>query len=285
MEVTMVTAFTFLQGVNDVGAEQIQEIPIERIGTNPQVRKRIDERIIRAIMLTITEVGVLAPIRVRKLADKYIIVDGEQRYRAAKQAGWKTMPCIVEQAELGRADILAKQLIANCQRSDLNPIDKAQGIKDFMEASGLNATDAANRLGFSNADMTRHLKLLTLPPDIQSKIAAGEIPASAGHELARIEDPAKQAELAAQVAGGSLTRDALSATVKSAKQPPSQSGSGLKRATATLSGGRTVTVAAEELTLEVFLECLTSLVTEVRKVRARGVGLSTFLKMLKDQAQ
>jgi len=268
-----------------MSAEQIQEIPMERIGTDPQVRKRIDERVIKAIMLTIASVGVLAAIRVRRLGDKYIIVDGEQRYRAAKQAGWKAMPCIVELADLGRADILAKQLIANCQRADLNPIDKAQGIKDFMEASGLNATDTGNRLGFSNADMTRHLKLLSLPLDIQGKIAAGEIPASAGHELARIEDPGKQADLAAQVASGALTRDGLSATVKSANRPPSQTGSGLKRATATLSGGRTVTVVAEGLDLELFLECLTSLVGETRKVRARGVELSTFLKMLKDQNQ
>jgi ParB family transcriptional regulator, chromosome partitioning protein len=266
-----------------MSTEQIQDIPIDQIEAKPQVRKQIDERAVRGILLTIATVGVLAPIRVRKGEKKFIIVDGEQRFRAAKQAGWKTIPGIVEQQELIPANILAKQLIANCQRSDLNPIDKGQGIKDFMEAAGLNATDAAQRLGLSNADVTRHLKLLSLPTDIQNRIAIGEIPASAGPELARVEDPAEQAKLAAQLASGALTRDGLAATVKSRQRTPSAGGAGLKRATALLGHGRTVSVVAEELNLERFIECLMTTLAEARKVRARGVELSTFLKILKDQ--
>ncbi len=228
-----------------MSAEQIHDMPIEQIETDPQIRKQLNEPIIRAIMLTIATFGVLDPIHVRRNGKRLVIVDGEHRYEAAKRSGLTTIPSIIEAGELEKVDWLARQLIANCLRTDLNPIDKANGIKEFMELSGLNATDTANRLGFSPSAVTQHLPRLSLSPETQTALASGNLAATAGSEPAGIDALEQQAEYARQLASGALTRDGLIGAVKSRRNgSAAKNGTEMTRATAALSDGRTVTVVA-----------------------------------------
>src|SRR4051794_38916321 len=99
-----------------------EDITLLAIRTARQVRESFDG--IDGLADTLSEVGQLHPIRVRKEGDYYLIVDGERRYRAAKQLGWKTISCIVEQKDLSAGEVTQRQLIANCQREDLKPLEK-----------------------------------------------------------------------------------------------------------------------------------------------------------------
>lgn len=268
-----------------MSAVEIHDIPLEQIEVDPQVRKHLDEAMIRAIMLSIATFGVMDPIHVRRDGKRLVIVDGEHRYVAAKRAGLKTIPGIIEAGELIKKDWLPRQLIGNSLRTDLNPIDKANAIKEFMELSGLNAADTANRLGFSPSMVTQHLKLLSLSPEIQTDIASGKIAASAGSELAGIEDLEQRAEFARQVASHTLTRDGLVGALKARKNgSAAKEEAETNRVTAVLSGGRKVTVVAPRLDMEVVIDILAGLLSEARKSRTRGVALPTFLRILKDQS-
>ena len=266
--------------------EQIQHIPLDKIVADVQVRKTFDEEGLVGLATSLTAVGQLQPCRVRKLGDKYVIVDGERRYRAAKLAGLTTLAVIIEGKDLSEGEVIQRQYISNCQREDLSPLEKATAIASLMNVTGWKAGEAATRLGISNGTATRLLALLTLPEPIRDQVAAGVIPASAAYELSRVGDAGQQQELANKFAAGRLTRDALAGAIKAqtkgtTKVPSVATG----RATAQLGEGRTVTVVGHTLNLEGFIEILEEALAKARKVRPQGVELKTFVKMLKDQAQ
>ncbi|HEV3304499.1 MAG TPA: ParB/RepB/Spo0J family partition protein [Planctomycetaceae bacterium] len=263
--------------------EQIQYLPISKIVCERQVRDHIDEASLQELALK--EVGQLQPIRVRRVGDKYVVVDGERRFRGASCAGFQTIAAIIETQELDEGQLIRRQLIANCHER-LKPMEKARAIARLMEISGWSASECAKRLGMSNASVSRLIALLSLPAPIQKQVEDGVIPSSAAAELARVDDPAKQAELAERIADGRLTRDGLSGERKAARKNGSNGAkSAASRATAVLDPKRAVTVSSERLDLESFLQILEELVAKVRKIRPRGIGLSTFLRILKEEAK
>ncbi|MGE4003400.1 MAG: ParB/RepB/Spo0J family partition protein, partial [Planctomycetaceae bacterium] len=107
--------------------EQIQYLPIDKIKAEPQVRETFSEETIRGLAESMKELDQLQPIRVRKNGDWFVIVDGARRYYAAKLiAGRQRIAAIVEADGVGEAETLHKQLVANCQREDLSPLEKAR---------------------------------------------------------------------------------------------------------------------------------------------------------------
>jgi ParB family chromosome partitioning protein len=266
--------------------EQIQYPRLDQVATASQVREHFDEESIYGLAMSLKEVGQLQPIRVRKVGDKFVIVDGERRFRAAKKAGFTTIAAIIEEKDMTGGEVVQRQMIANCQREDLTPLEKSKAVAGLMEETGWNASQVAAKLGLSNATVTRLLALLTLPAEVQKRVASGEIAASAAYELARVEDAGEQAKLANQLASGRLTRDGLTGAMKASRnEKPPAGGTQAARATAVLGPGRSVTVACADLTLERFIELIEELLAKARKVRPQGVELSTFVKMLRDQSR
>jgi len=268
--------------------EQIQALPLDQIQTTSQVRTHFDEEAIQGLALSFKEVGQLQPIRVRRDGDRFVIVDGERRYRAFLTNGQTAINAIIEEQELGEGDLLQRQLIANCQREDLSPVEKARALKQLMTVTGWNAKQTATSLGMSRAMATRLLSLLNLPAELQHKIERGEIAASAAYELARIGDADQQAELSQQLSNGQLTRDGLAGTLKAARNtcpgatvPQIRKNS--SRVTAQLGNGWALTMTGTALDLESFISALEELLAKARRVRPQGVALKTFVKMLKDQ--
>ena len=171
-----------------MSVEQIQNIAIERLKTLPQIRKEFDPQIISAIAESLLECGQLQPIRVRQCGDDFVIVDGELRYRAAKVAQFKTVNVVVEAKELREAEVIHRQFVANCHRSNLSDLEKAKAIDLLMKETGWPASQTAAKLGLANGTITKLLSLLSLPPAIQERLQAGKIASTVAYDLSRIAD-------------------------------------------------------------------------------------------------
>jgi ParB family chromosome partitioning protein len=268
--------------------ERILELPLEQVIATVQVRKEFSGESLHGLMGTLRTVGQLSPIRVRKEGDLYVIIQGERRYRATKMAGFKTIAAIVEEQDLAPAAILHRQLVENCQRDNLTPMETAIAVAELMQETGWTATEVASNLGLSNATVSRLLALVRLPESIQAQVRSGAIPASAAYELGKIEDAAQQAALAEQIAAGQLSRDGVSRAAKRSKTPRNETaGKPSARIKAELSGGRSVTLAGGDgpESLESLIEWLDELLSKARRARPKGLALGTFLSILKDEAR
>lgn len=154
--------------------KQIQDIELIKIIPNSyQPRREFSDESIRELASTLDKEGLLQPIVVREKGDKYEIIAGERRFRAAKQLGWDKIPAIVNNMDEAQAASLA--LIENLQREDLNPIDEAQAYNNLMKLNNLTQTALAQNIGKSQSYVANKMRLLKLSPKVQSYLASGEI--------------------------------------------------------------------------------------------------------------
>ncbi|MGH9118513.1 MAG: ParB/RepB/Spo0J family partition protein [Acidimicrobiales bacterium] len=172
-----------------------------------QPRAAFDEEALTALTGSISELGVLQPILVRSVGDgTYELIAGERRWRAAKRAGFQTIPALVRDVDDGTS--LEHALVENLQRADLNSMEEAAAYQQLIEEFGLTHDQVAARVGKSRAAISNTLRLFQLPPAIQRLVSEGRI--SAGHARALLGTPdrAYQERLARQVlADGLSVRD------------------------------------------------------------------------------
>ncbi len=160
-----------------------QEISISDIGPNPyQPRRQFDQEELSRLAESIRRQGILQPLMVAPAGDPeapkpFILVAGERRLRAARQAGLSSVPCVVRQA--GREEMLEWALVENIHRSDLNPIERAEAYRQYMDRFKLSQMDVASRLGQPRSTIANHLRLLDLCDTAQRLIAEGLL--SFGH--------------------------------------------------------------------------------------------------------
>ena len=181
-------------------ANEIKNIPLAEIIPNPdQPRKDFDEDEMQDLTASIKEHGVLVPIIVNKnpAHEKYLIVAGERRFRAAQRAELTEIPAIVK--NFGKQEILEIALIENVQRSDLNVVEEAQGYKMLMERFGYTAEELAKRMGKSRPQIANCVRLLNLPAEVLEMVAEGKL--SAGHvrPLLTLSDEAWQKQMAEDI--------------------------------------------------------------------------------------
>lgn len=257
---------------------------IDNIVCPTQAREHFDAEAQAGLDMTVREHGVKVPVLLYRRDGKLYLKDGARRIRAAKAAGLKSVPAVIEESDVSDMDALLDQFIVNCQREDLTPPEKAKVI-DAAIRNGASAAQVAAKLGVSNATVTRLLAVLALSQPIQDRVASGDIPLSSAYEIARVENPDEQARLADEVAGG-LTRDALTGARKASHRTPGKhiSPDAPSRVTAKLPGGKSITVAAPQLNLESFIASLEELLGRARQARTKGLALDTFRKVLLDQA-
>ncbi|MDM5361540.1 ParB/RepB/Spo0J family partition protein [Peribacillus sp. ACCC06369] len=158
--------------------EIVREIKLRELRPNPyQPRKSFRLEAIEELKQSIMEHGILQPIIARKSIKGYEIVAGERRYRAAKEAGLKTVPVVVR--ELNEQQMMELAILENLQREDLNPIEEAAAYQTLLEKLEFTQEQLANRLGKSRPHIANYVRLLSLPEGIRSYISDGEI--SMGH--------------------------------------------------------------------------------------------------------
>ncbi|MBQ4049482.1 MAG: ParB/RepB/Spo0J family partition protein [Clostridia bacterium] len=194
-----------------------QEIDIASIIPNAnQPRKVFDETALNELVNSIRVHGVITPIILVRRADKYMIIAGERRWRAAKRAGLIKIPAIVR--DYTDKEIKEISLIENLQREDLNPIETANAIKQLMDEYKYTQEQVAERIGKSRSAVTNTLGLLTLDGQVAELIASGRL--SAGHAKVLIPvERSHQYQLAMKAADGKMSVRKFEECVKSFKNP------------------------------------------------------------------
>lgn len=193
----------------------VSMIAMTELDRNPdQPRREFEESSLQALADSIRQAGVLQPLLVVEENGRYRIVAGERRFRAARMAGLDAVPCIVR--DFSPAEQMEASLIENLQREDLNPIEEAAAIRQFMDACGYTQDQAAKKLGKSRPAVANSLRLLSLPETVRQDVIAGRISAGHARVLAGLEDEKRQAALAQLVILEGLSVRALE---KLAAQP------------------------------------------------------------------
>jgi ParB family chromosome partitioning protein len=150
------------------------QIHVADIDPNPeQPRREFDRHELEELAASMKEHGLINAIAVQPIVDRYYIIDGERRWRAAKLLGWETIEATVH-IELEKRQWLIQALVANLQRADMNPVEEAQAYAKLTDA-GLNATRISQLLSISTARISGRLKILELAPSVQELIAAGKV--------------------------------------------------------------------------------------------------------------
>jgi ParB family chromosome partitioning protein len=193
-------------------AEQTQ-VAVEQIENNPyQPRKTFDDDEIKALCESIKNHGILQPLVVRQVGDRYQLVAGERRLRAAKVAGMASVP--VRVVDFNDQQILEAALVENIQRSDLNPIEKAQGFKDYLDRFHMTHDQLAQRLGLARPTITNLVGLLDLPLPLQEAVRTGQMTLGHAKLLKGLNDPEKQVALLKEIIGRGLSVHGTEALLK-----------------------------------------------------------------------
>lgn len=184
--------------------ERVKDLEIERIDPNPhQPRSSFDEAHLKELSASIRQHGVLQPVVVRRTGDRYCLVLGERRLRAARIAGKTTIPAIVR--EIDDAESLKQALMENLQREDLNALEEARGYERLQAEFDLSARQIADMIGKDRSTVANTLRILALPEPVKELIAAGRLTAGHARALLAIEGAQAQIEWANRVVSDSLT--------------------------------------------------------------------------------
>ncbi|MDR7247293.1 ParB/RepB/Spo0J family partition protein [Bacillus pumilus] len=182
----------------DSNEETVEEIKIKDLRPNPyQPRKTFDEDALSDLKESIKQHGVLQPIIVRKSIKGYDIVAGERRFRAAQQAGLTTIPAIVR--EFSETLMREIALLENLQREDLSPLEEAEAYASLLDHLSVTQEELAKRLGKSRPHIANHLRLLTLPDEVQKLIADGKLSMGHGRTLLSLKNKNKLAPLVKKI--------------------------------------------------------------------------------------
>ncbi len=169
-----------------------QMIAVDQIRpSRQQVRSRFEAEPLSELAESIRLHGVLQPILVRKLTDGFELIAGERRWRAARLAGLGQVPAVVR-SEAGNDEQLVLGLIENLQRTDLDPIEEARGLRRLSEEFGLTHEEVAQRLGKHRVSVTQSLRLLTGCAAVQSAVSSGVITAGHARALVALETQVAQ---------------------------------------------------------------------------------------------
>lgn len=160
------------------GGQEPLEVDVDLIDPgSEQPRTRFDEEALERLTVSIKEHGVVQPVLVRRRGNRFELIAGERRWRAAQKAGISKIPVVVR--DVPDADLLEIALTENVQREDLNPIEEAQAYQKLIERVGLTQEALAARFGRDRSYITNYLRLLRLPEDVQQLVEEGRL--STGH--------------------------------------------------------------------------------------------------------
>jgi ParB family chromosome partitioning protein len=187
--------------------ETASEVPIDALEPNPlQPRSVFDATRLSELAASLRESGMVQPILVRPHGDRYQIIAGERRWRAAREAGLAAVPVVVREVPDER--LLELALVENIQRQELSPLEEAQAYQKLLDEFRLTQEDVARRVGKDRSTVANTVRLLRLPRDVRDQIGAGRLDAGHGRALLALERAEDQVALAKEaVARGYSVRE------------------------------------------------------------------------------
>ncbi|MDO6802134.1 ParB/RepB/Spo0J family partition protein [Wenyingzhuangia sp. 1_MG-2023] len=199
----------------------IIELSLEQIEVNPfQPRTHFDEEALKELADSIKVLGVIQPITVRRVDDKFQLVSGERRFRASKLIGNTTIPAYIRLAN--DQEMLEMALVENIQRKNLDPIEVALSYQRLIDEINLTQEELGERVGKKRSTITNYLRLLKLDPIIQIGMRDGFLSMGHGRAIINIDDNAKQLEIYEKILKDGLSvrqTEALVAEMKREKSP------------------------------------------------------------------
>jgi ParB family chromosome partitioning protein len=195
------------------GGRAFLSLPVEAIERSPeQPRKRFDDARLEELAASIRQHGVVEPILVRRHGQRYRIVAGERRWRAAQRAGLKEIPALLREASETEAFEIA--LVENIQRADLNAIEEAEAFQALIEEHGLTQEAVAERVGKERSTVANALRLLRLPEDVRDAVRDGRLEMGHARALLGLESAEPIRRAAARVLKEQLSVRATEALVR-----------------------------------------------------------------------
>lgn len=193
-----------LSGVETPIADRAS-VPINSIQPNPkQPRTVFDDDSLKELAASIKEIGILQPPVVRRVGvEKYELIMGERRLRAAKIAGLSSIPVIIR--DTSDNELLREALIENIHRSNLNSLEEAAAYNQMLTDFGITHDDLASKLGKSRPVITNTLRLLNLPTSVQKRLASGALTAGHARALLGLADPIEMERIAAKIVAEGLS--------------------------------------------------------------------------------
>ncbi|MBV9496792.1 MAG: ParB/RepB/Spo0J family partition protein [Acidobacteria bacterium] len=184
----------------------LAEVAIEQITPNPlQPRKFFNEASIEELSRSVREHGIVQPLVVTRAGEnRYKLIAGERRYRAAQKAGLTTVPVVIKEM-MTEGDALQVALIENIQREDLNPIEEALAYHQLHEEFGLTQEEISKRVGKERSTVANFLRLLKLPDPVKKLLASGQLSMGHARALLAVDSAKKQEQLAERVVKRNLS--------------------------------------------------------------------------------
>lgn len=208
-------------GTRAADASALQQLPIAEISPNPlQPRREFKPEELEELRESLKSSGLLQPITVRPhpTGPGYQLIAGERRWRAAQTLGWDRISAVVRQAD--DSTLLALALVENLQRSDLNPMEEAQGYQRLETEFGISHTNVAQLTGKSRSTVANLVRLLDLPASVQAMVRSGELTAGQVRPLLALGDAAAITALAEEVKTRKLPARAVEARTGARKRRP-----------------------------------------------------------------
>lgn len=201
--------------------EGILFIDINQIKPNSkQPRKNFPDEKIEELARSIEVHGIIQPIMVRPSGEGYEIVAGERRWRAARRAALKQVPCIIR--ELTEEQNMLVAIIENMQREDLNPMEEAEALNQMITTFGLTQEEVSRSVGKSRPYITNSLRLLKLPEGVRDLVVQGELSNGHARALVSVRDERKQMELANRAAQDGLSVREIEALANRENEGPAK---------------------------------------------------------------
>jgi ParB family chromosome partitioning protein len=193
------------------------EVRLDQIHNNPwQPRKNFDETELASLSESIKSHGVLQPLVVRQTTDGYQLIAGERRLRAARAAGLDAVP--VRVVDFNDQQVLEAALVENIHRTDLNPIEKAHGFKEYLDRFQITHEELAKRLGLARPTISNLVSLLNMPQEVQDHVRRGEVTLNHAKVLKGVPEAERQIALCKEVVARGLSVSGLDALIKEQKQ-------------------------------------------------------------------
>ena len=193
---------------------QVLNIPIEDIIPNRfQPRLNFDDSALNELASSIKEHGIIQPLVVRRIGEKFEIIAGERRYKAAKLAGLTSVPAVV--TEMSDEKSAQAAIVENVQRRDLSAIEEAKSYENLLEKGYLTQEKLAKKMGLSQSAISNKLRLLSLSDEVQKALMENKISERHARSLLQLKDPAEQNEWLKKILEERMTVKELNTRLKS----------------------------------------------------------------------